>query len=427
MNQFLLRAHFVLILGIIFTRAETSLAATTLQTAYQSALVRSETIASQERLILIAEEHYSQAKGSILPNLYLNGSYTVQDKPADPLAASFFPQFQPELKLTLRQPIFQGLREFAALKQSQNLINSEQYSRENAVRLLFNDVAKCYHAVLAAEENLHNINQQLKTHEERINDLNHRVREGTSRQTDLLALLSSRATIKAQLRSAQASVASARETFSFLTDLPLNTELVPITGSQPRPKPLEEYLQGIERRPDVLLLIERVQASDSQIRIAKGAHAPAINLLGNYYFKRQSDVYRGIDWDVQMALSFPLFAGGTITSQVKESALQRERADFDLTRLRRSSEQQIRTLYSDYLAGLESITALEESLTLAEKNYQLLKSDFHRGLTRNLEVLQSLISTYEIRRELLRARFVERDRWVELNTAAGYPPFKKGT
>ncbi len=423
--------HILLFLFVIIAtlNANITLGATetNLNDAFQAALQKSESIASQERMVSIAEEHYSLAKGSILPSVTFHASYMIQDKPSDPLAASFFPTTQPEVKLTLRQPVFRGLREFAVLKQTKHSIASEKYAKENATRLLYDDVAKSYHAVLAAEESLHNINDQLKLYDERINELTRRVQQGTSNQTDLLALQSSRATVQSQQKGAQASVSAAREAFSFLTGLSTDIKITPISGSQPGPKPVDSYLAGIEQRPDILAFVERTQTAHEQVRIAKGAHAPSVDLIGNYYFKRQSEIYSGIQWDVQAALSFPLFSGGTVSAQVNESSLQRERTELDLTRLRRQSQQQIRTLHSDYLAELESISALEESLKLAEKNYLLLKSDYSRGLTRNLDVLQALISTHEIRRELLRARFIARDKWVELNTASGQLPLKKGT
>ena len=403
-----------------------SFAAINLHDAYIAALKRSEIIASQDRQVQIAEERYSQARGNILPSLSFNASYTLQDRPTDPLATAFFPREQTEAKLTARQPLFRGLREFAALNQSHHLMDAEGFAKENAARLLYNDVAKSYHAVLAAEENLHNISDQLKLYDERIEELSKRVRSGTSSETDLLALQSSRASVQSQYENAKANVSSAREVFAFFTAYSSTVQLTPISVSQTAPKAIEEYLKGIEKRPDILDLVERSEAADSQVTVAKGAHAPTIDLFGNYYFKRQSDVYKGIDWDVQAALSFPIFSGGTTVAQVSEAVLQREKAELELARQRRQTIQQIRILHSDYVSGLESIAALEKSLQLAEKNYQLLNRDFHRGLARNLDVLQALISAHEIRRELLKARFIARDKWVELHIASGLPITNKG-
>lgn len=396
--------------------------ATNLKESYQAALKRSETLASQEKLVEIAETRYSQAWGSILPNLTANASYMIQDQPSNVLAQSFFPRTQPEAKLTVRQPIFRGLREFAALRQQRQLSESEKHTHEHATLLLYNDVAQMYHAVLAAEENLKNNQVQLKLYDEQIGELGRRVRAGTSNETDLLTLQSSRANVRSQFETARAGVMAARESYAFVTGFARGTELASIELKQPKPQPVMEYLETLEERPDLRGMAVRAQAAHEQVDIVKSAHFPTVDLLGNYYFIRQSDVYQGINWDVQAVVSIPILSGGLTTAQVRESALQSEREELELTRLRRRAEQQVRTLHSDYVAGLDSIVSLEQSLQLADKNYQLLRRDFRRGLTRNLDVLQALIASHETRQALLRARFATRDTWVQLNTAAGNRP-----
>jgi outer membrane protein len=210
-----------------------------------------------------------------------------------------------------------------------------------------------------------------------------------------------------------------RENFAFLTGLARGVELAPAEGGTPKAESVDSYLGKIEQRPDVLDAIERARSADEGVSIAKGAHFPSIDFFGNYYFKRQSDVYKGIDWDVQAVLSLPIYAGGTIQSQVRESVFQRDQSELELDRLRRKAEQEVRTLHGKYLADLEAIIALERSLELSERNYQLLRRDYRRGLTRNLDVLQALISSEVVRRDLLRARYDARDTWVFLMTAAG--------
>lgn len=399
-------------------------AALTFKDSYEAALKHSETLASQEKLIDIAEARHRQATANILPSITGNASYIIQAIPSDPLAASFFPRTQPEVKLSLTQPLFRGLRELAALRQIEHQGESEKHEYAQATLNLCNDVAQAYYSVLAAEENVRNIKDQLTLYDERIGELVQRARAGTSQPTDLMTLRSSRAAVLSQLESSQASVASSRELFAFVTGLARDAELSSPNSTAPEAQPVTKYLSGIIERPDILAAQERLAAAEERIGVAKGGRLPSVSLLGNYYFVRQSDIYRGMNWDVQGSFSVPIFAGGAIEAQVRESVLARERAELELGRLRRQAEQQLRTLHGDYVAGLASISALEQSQQLAEKNYQLLRRDYSRGLTRNLDVLQALISAYEARRSLVRARLEARNSWVRLNTAAGKRPIQ---
>jgi outer membrane protein len=399
-----------------------ALGAVTLQDSYQAALKQSETLASQEKLIELAEVQYSQIWRGILPSISANGSFMVQARPENDLAESFFPRTQPEAKLTLRQPVFRGLREYAALRQQRHHSQAEKHLHESASLLLYNDVAQTYHAALTAEENLKNIGSQLKLYDERIIDLSKRVNAGTSNETDLLTLQSSRANLISQLETAKAGATAARETFTFVTGLPRDSILAPISHTPPKPGAVKEFLELIETRPDIRSLAERIDAAQEQVSVSRGSYLPTLDLVGNYYFKRQSEVYNGINWDIQALFSVPIFTGGLISAQIRESTIRREQSELELSRLRRQAEQQIRTLHSEYLTQLDSIRALEKSLNLAEKNYQFLKRDFQRGLTRNLDVLQALLSSHEVRLALLRARYASRNTWVQLNTATGRKP-----
>lgn len=414
----------MLLIPLLFSIAAAD-ASVTLEDSYLAALKRSETLSSQEKLVLITGERYDQAKGNILPNLSGRASYVIQDRPNDPLAESFFPREQPEVKLTLRQPVFRGLRELAALRQFKSLSRAEKHGYDWAAALLYNDVTQTFHAVLIDEQDIKNLKAQIDLYDERIKELAQRVRAGTSSQTDLITLRASRATVQSQLEAAQASLAAARAAFAFVTGLSRDTELAYTASTPPVPRPIDEYLKGIEKRPDMLDIQERTEAADAAVSIAKGAHLPTIDVSGNYYFKRQSEVYNGINWDVMAELAVPIFAGGVIAAQVSEASLQRERVELEKSRMLRQAEQEVRTLYDDYSASLRAIAALEESLQLSEKNYQLLMKEYRRGLTRNLDVLQALIAAQVARRALLRARFDARTSWVKLQTAAGIAPGKE--
>lgn len=405
-------------LGLISLSLPLHGAPLTLEGAYRAALKRSESLTSQEKQVLLADERYKQVRAGVLPQLVAQGSYLIQDEPSDPLAKSFFPQTQPEAKLTLRQPIFRGLREFAALGQLSSLKRAEKHAWDWAANLLYKDMAQSYHGVLAAEQDLKNLQDQLQIYDERISELRGRVRAGTSNITDQLTLQSSRASVRSQTDLAGGSLTAQRERFAFLTGLPMNTELAPVTSKPPKPDSIERLLEKLEERPDFLDAKEKVRAADSTISLSKGAHFPTIDVEANYYFKRPA-INDGMDWDVMAVLKIPIFTGGETTSQVRSANLEKERTELEVNRLKRQAEQEVRTLHSNYVAALSSIEALTEGLEISEKNYQLLKRDYTRGLARILDVQQALTASLEIRRSLANAGFAAHNTWIELQIASG--------
>ena len=122
----------------------------TLQDAFRSALKLSETISDQKEQVIQAEERYSQAKGSLLPTLTGIASYFVQpDPPNGP--STFQPSAQPLVKVTLSQPLFRGLREYAGLRAGRIGLENQSELTRAAERALFLDVAQNYLTVVAAQ------------------------------------------------------------------------------------------------------------------------------------------------------------------------------------------------------------------------------------------------------------------------------------
>lgn len=263
-----------------------------------------------------------------------------------------------------------------------------------------------------------NFADQLELYRGRIGELRGRVRAGTSPETDLLTSESQQAGLRAQHENALAELGAARESFEFLTGLGVKAELAGVDLTQPAPPPVEELLRTIDRRPDLKDLAERAGGADAAVSVERGAHLPTADLIGNYYFKRIS-LLEDIRWDVRAEVSLPLYAGGTISSATRQATLERESAELELARARRRAEQQVRTLHVGYVTSLAAIGALEKSLDLSERNYERLKLDYRRGLTRNLDVLQALTASLTARQALVRAYFAAKVRWIELKIASG--------
>lgn len=102
------------------------------QTAFQSALQNSEKVAQSQESVVQAEEQISQARGTILPKLSINASHIRQDQPTDAFARSFSPAAQDSARVTMEQPIFHGLSEFAAFRQRKNNLEAQKFNKTMA-------------------------------------------------------------------------------------------------------------------------------------------------------------------------------------------------------------------------------------------------------------------------------------------------------
>ncbi|MGE0615399.1 MAG: TolC family protein, partial [Bacteriovoracia bacterium] len=187
-----------------------------LEQAYVSAIQKTETVPIAEATTRQAEELVSQAKGAIFPTINLVGTYTRQDTGNAP-TSSFTDPVQYNARLNLNQPIFRGLREFAAVRGT-NANYAAQVAAESQTRVeLYRTVGDAFYGHLSAQQDLRNLNHLLELTEKRVAEINQRVRIGRSRNGESLTAQVQRSTVTAQLEAAKAVAAQAKRNFELVT------------------------------------------------------------------------------------------------------------------------------------------------------------------------------------------------------------------
>lgn len=387
----------------------------TLDGYFAAALARSEAIATQGELIRQAEERYRQATAALYPTLSGIGTYSWQDRGA--LNTSLSPTRQPNARLALTQPVFRGFREFAALRQTQALVDAQSADYQQARTQLFRDVTQNFYDVLAIEQDLMNLDEQIEQNRQREAELRERIRIGRSRLGEVLTVQATVGALRAQVESRKAELAAAREAFAFLSGLPAATPLRESETLPDAPEPLDVYLARLPLRPDVKAAHQRLSAADESIAVARGEHWPTLDLSANRYLERSGNL-ENVDWDVQLALTVPLYAGGAVQSRVREAQSQREQAALAVSQVERQAQQEIRALHKTVMLDRNQLAALERATEAALKNYEAQKRDYRLGLVTNLDVLQALTAFQENERALDRARYAAMLNWLRLEAAA---------
>ena len=389
--------------------------ALTLDETFAQALVRSEVVATQSELIRQAEERYRQANAAIRPTLSGIASYTWLDSGAADSATN--PTRQPHARLTGTQPLFRGFREFAAIRQSQALVGAQGDDYQNARVQLFKDVAQNFYDVLTLEQDLKNLNEQIEQYQQREKELQDRVRIGRTRTGEVLTVQATISTLRAQVEQVRAQLSTARDIFAFLSGLPGTT---PLRDTEVLPNDLDAldgYLVRVALRPDVRAAQRRQTAAQENISVARGEHLPSLDLNANRYLERTGSL-ENVEWDVQLALTVPLYAGGSVQSRVREAQSQREQAELAVTRVLRLADQEIRSFYQTVVLDRSRLDALEKATDAAKSNYETQRRDYRLGLVTNLDVLQALSAYLENQQALDRVRYNVKFNYLRLQAAA---------
>lgn len=392
----------------------------TLETCFQAALKQSEVLAGQTELINQAEARYRQALAAVLPGVSLQGTYLHQQEKNGPASD------QTVAKLAAVQPLFRGFREYAALRQTQNLITAEKEAWQWAHLQLYQDVAEAFFAVLSLETEQAHLSIQLRLYDQRIKDLQDRVRIGRSRDSEVLSVQSAQAGLQAQVQELQGMLDVTGELLAFLTGLPRDSQCQAPAPFTQALEPVETYLERAQNRPDIAAARSRVEASRDAVGVAQGGHWPSLDASANYYLY-ESGVSRENTWDAQLALTLPLFLGGAVAATTAEAQAQLRQNELAWERLRRSAEQEIRGHYATVRASLAQRQAWEKASALAHKNYLAILRDYNLGLATNLDVLQALAADQDALRSFDRSGYAVWIAYARFQAAIAEAPIQVQT
>jgi outer membrane protein len=364
------------------TTPAASVPGASLDDCYQAALKRSQTQAISFEAISQAEEHYKQATGSVLPSLRVGGQLYSQSEP---------PSNENQLAFSASQPLFQGFREYAALREAKDLVAASKQAYRWAAWQLFADTAQAFNQVLAAEKNLADLQSELNLYADRISFLQGWLNIGRAQDTDVLSVQSAQAQIKAGIEAAKYQLAASREVLAFLTGLPVDQALADNESLPAQIDPLETYSAGLDQRPDLLAAAANVEAAKEGVNIASGQHLPQVAAGADYYpyrYKPDTD----INWDAYITFTMPIFTGGIINSQTRAAESAQRQAEEQLEQSRRMDVEDLRSAYVKLHYDLSQERALVDAADLAGKNYKAETRNFERGLVTNLDVLQAMVT-----------------------------------
>jgi outer membrane protein len=405
---------------ILLTPAQASFAEEkkSLTQAYQAAIERAESIEIQKELLIQAQENESQAEGALLPTINGTWNRLQQPTPSNATASAFYPSTQNLVKITATQPLFRGLSEYAALRKTRSLSEAQTFSLLDSAKRLFFDVSTAYYQALNLKQDLLNYKQQLQLNHQRLQELEGFIKIGRAKLTDLLTFKANIASIEAQIEATQGQYENAKDLIAFLTGWDRDALLEDVEKIPQAPAALETYLARIENRADVQLALSNAKANEELPAIARGAHFPSVNLLGNYYLTRPG-VLSTLHWDVQLALNFPIFQGGVIQSQLRQAQSIDRQYQLILSQTRRSAEQEVRTLHNLLQADLKQLLKLEELVESSKKNYETQLRYYRNGLVTNLDVLQSMTTFEDAQRLRDHQKYVIKLDSVKLQAATG--------
>lgn len=361
--------------------------ATTLKEAFQAARLNMESIKRAEQGIEQREQQKSRAVAGLLPTVSGFANETHIDPPEQAGFNAFTRTKQFSVGVRLVQPLIRG-GVLGALDLAKENILLSKFQKDATELNLYQLVINAYYNLKMSQNDVKNLEQFLSFSRERVAEIRNRANIGRSRKGELVEAETQFYNAEAEYQQSLILLNQSGKNFEFLTRL--KPEEVPTLSELPKAEgSLEFYRSKLKSRPDILATQQQVRSTSLQIDIAKGAHYPSLDFIGNYYVDR-TGVLATSDWDAGVALTMPFYQGGGVVASVKEAVAAKRISELTAYETNRAAERDLNILYQNFIDLQIQLSSLEKALNKSEEAYKLNKKDYRYGLVNNLDVLQTL-------------------------------------
>lgn len=313
------------------------------------------------------------------------------------------------------QLLFSGGRTGAALAIAKNFREAAEFQLIEQLADINLSVRSAYYRAVFAQE-LERISEAAVAQAERFLE-QERLREstGASSELDVLRAEVALANLRPQLVQARNAAELASLDLKRLINVPANQPLklmtpleVPDAAQMARDEMAERERLG--QRASIAAAERMVRMRQLGVRIARGAFLPAISVGMNYgRIAYPTDPFRlsGVqwrsDWNATIGVQIPIFDGLRRNAQLNLAQTQLSQAQLQLAQLQEGVQLQYQQATGERQRAATAIAARQQTVTQAQRVYDLTVLRYDRGLATQLEVTDARLALLQARTNLAQA------------------------
>lgn len=321
--------------------------------------------------------------------------------------------------LTLRETDLTGYRERAVVQAGKTLTTQRRWETERLKQEFLLLVAGAFYGVLEPEETQASTERLIQLTQNRLIDINQRIQLGRSRPNDALAVEVQLNTLFSQREEQARQAQEGRDLLSFWASVPVTQPLVPPVDSTAT-LTLEESLARAETRPDIAALHQAVLRAEAAVKVAQSHHLPSLDLAATAYPYRSAPS-QDVNWSLGLGVSVPLWSWRAVEGEVWSAQADAASRRLEWSAARRQVAWEVRSAVRDWSSASRQWALAAKKVQAARKDYDLQLQDERRGLSTNLEVLESLDRLNRAELDLTQARLQMRLKKLAWAVAVGAP------
>jgi outer membrane protein/protease secretion system outer membrane protein len=404
-----------------------------LRQAYEAAYENDATIRAARAGAQASREKLPQARAQQLPNVSLNASRNHNDltsKTQNMLGQQQTNEnqyYSGSQSLSVRQPLYRPYLS-ALVRQAQAQVEDADAALERDEQTLVTRVGEAYFNALLAQDQVLLIEAQKATYATQLDAARKGLEAGTGTRTDIDEAQARLDLTLAQELEALQNVEFTRRRLESLMGRPADVlaslDVQRFSPTAPIPGLVDAWVERAEQAsPELQSLRAQLDAAGMEVEKAQAGHKPTLDAVAQWS-RSSSDTVTSVNQrydnkSIGLQLSVPLYAGGYVSSTVRQAVAAQERAREALEAARRDLGVRVHQEFRGMTEGVLRVKALEQAVRSAEQAVLSNQKSFQAGSRTTVDVLNAQQQKTTAQRDLAQARYLYLVSRLRLQALAG--------
>lgn len=329
--------------------------------------------------------------------------------------------------LTVRQPLY-NKETFAIYGGAKSYVSAQESLLEQENAKLILKLVSVYLETLYAQDRVNLQQNKLDAVGQQLRQAEQRYQRGSGTIVEVNEAQSNLDIAKVEKIQAANDLLSNQQSMQILTGAThaLSAELLvgglnTLTASE---YSVEHWIDTArQHHPELLAATLDIDVARKDVEKKQAGHYPTLDLVGvRSYSQNDSNNTLGSRFDtstIALQMNVPLFAGGYVNANVRQSASRLTASEETMTAKSREIEFNVRKYYQNLIAQQQSITAYQQAVQSAKVALDGTQKGFQAGFKTNHEVLDAQQKLFTNQLSLTKAYYSLISDWVNLQFSSG--------
>ena len=171
---------------------------------------------------------------------------------------------------------------------------------------------------------------------------------------------------------------------------------------------------------------DTAKLAEQEIARNQAGHLPTLDAVASYTnsyangtisrFGAGNELQIG---SIGLQLQIPLYEGGAVSSRVRQAQLNKQRAQDDLTAVRRQTELDTQRAYLNLSSSIAQLKALDQAVISSQSQLDATQLGYQVGVRTSVDVLNAQQQFFSAKRDVAQARYNYLINIIRLKAAAG--------